>query len=92
LGAVNFKKSAKFILYGRESATMTGMKLTPQARKSILQRLAEIEPELVATEARLKELPNRSPTLTEVVTKGATLFGERLGLKRRLEHDDSNGT
>ena len=68
---------------------MTGMKLTPQARKLILQRLAEIEPELVATEARLKELPNRSPTLTEVVTKGATLFGERLGLKRRLEHDDS---
>ncbi|MBI3837765.1 MAG: hypothetical protein HY288_07505 [Planctomycetia bacterium] len=65
------------------------MKLTPQARKSILRRLAEIEPELIATEARLKELPNRGPTVSEVVTKGATLFGERLGLQRRLAHDDS---
>jgi hypothetical protein len=65
------------------------MKLTREARKAILRRLDEIEPELIATEARLKELPNRGPTVTEVVTKGAVLFSERLGLKRRLEYDDS---
>lgn len=65
------------------------MKLTPLARKSILRRLAEIDPELVATEATLKQLPHRDPTLAAVVTRGATLFNERMGLKRRIANDDS---
>jgi hypothetical protein len=65
------------------------MKLTREARNAILRRLDEIEPELIAVEARLKELPTRGPLVTEVVTKGAALFSERMGLKRRLEHDDS---
>jgi len=65
------------------------MKLTPQERNSIVRRLAEIEPELVATEATLKQLPNRDPTLSAVVTRGAALFNERIGLLRRLERDDT---
>lgn len=67
---------------------MVEMKLTPQARRSILRRLAEIEPELVAAEAALKQLPNRDPMLSAVVTKGAVLFNERIALERRLEHDN----
>ncbi len=66
---------------------MAVMKLTSQARKLILRRLAEIEPELVAAEAALKQLPNRDPTLSSVVTRGAVLFNERISLERRLEHD-----
>lgn len=68
---------------------MAGMKLTPQARRSILYRLAEIEPELCRAEARLKELRNHDPATAEVVTRGARLFSEQIGLRRRLSRDSA---
>jgi hypothetical protein len=68
---------------------MAEMKLTPQTRRSILYRLAEIEPELCRAEARVKELRNHDPATAEVVTRGARLFNEQLGLQRRLSRDAS---
>ena len=65
------------------------MKLTPQARKSILRRLEEIEPEICRAEANVRELRNHDPATKEVVTRGAVLCSERPGLRRRLEHDDA---
>lgn len=65
------------------------MKLTPQSRELILRRLSEIGPELLITEATLRHLPHRDPTLNAVVTRGAKLFNERIWLNRKIENDDA---
>ena len=71
------------------------MSLASQPRVSILNRLAQLESELMQARADLKNLRMHDPATAEVVTRGARLSGERARLEHqleRLQRHSSHGT